>query len=139
MQSIFHDGGISIHTRNFKYGKLVTGELVCVQSTLVRRMRSHFLTFPWGVEVILGMNGYIWVGKPKKAVAELDLDAIYSSELSETSREERGQIIRTSFAIKCLDKLFRNIDDASIAETYNRIKDIALKDLGQFDVSSLMQ
>ena len=85
------------------------------------------------------MNGYIWVGKPKKAVAELDLDAIYSSELSETSREERGQIIRTSFAIKCLDKLFRNIDDASIAETYNRIKDIALKDLGQFNVSSLMQ
>lgn len=96
-------------------------------------MRSHFLTFSWGVEVILGMNGYIWVGKPRKAIAELDLDAIYSSELAETSREEREQIIRTCAAIRFLDKTFRNIDDNSITEMYQRIKDLPLKDLGSFD------
>lgn len=99
-------------------------------------MRSHFITFSWGVEVILGMNGYIWVGKPRKAVAELDLDAIYSSELSEISREEREQIIRTCCAIRCLDKIFRNIDDASITDMYQKIKDIPLKDLGSFDPSN---
>ena len=96
-------------------------------------MRSHFIIFSWGVEVILGMNGYIWVGKPRKAISELDLDAIYSSELTETTREEREQIIRTSFTIRCLDKIFRNIDDSSISEMYQRIKDIPLKDLGSFD------
>ena len=115
---------------------MVTGELVSVQSTLVRRMRSHFVTFSWGVEVILGMNGYIWVGKPRKAISELDLDAIYSSELSETTREEREQIIRTSFAIRCLDKIFKNIDDSSISVMYERIKGISLKDLGSFDPTS---
>lgn len=112
---------------------MVTGELVSVQSTLIRRMRSHFLTFSWGVEVILGMNGYIWVGKPRKAIADLDLDAVYSSELAETSREEREQIIRTCFAIRCLDRMFRNIDDATITEMYQRIKDLPLKDLGAFE------
>ena len=99
-------------------------------------MRSHFVTFSWGIEVILGMNGYIWVGKPRKAISELDLDAIYSSELTETTREERGQIIRTTFAIRCLDKIFRNIDDSSISEMYQRVKDIPLKDLGSFDPSN---
>lgn len=116
---------------------MVTGELVSVQSTLIRRMRSHFITFSWGVEVILGMNGYIWVGKPRKAISELDLDAIYSSELTETTREEREQIIRTTFAIRCLDKLFRNIDDSTISEMYQKIKDIPLKELGSFDPSKV--
>lgn len=96
-------------------------------------MRSHFVIFNWGVEVILGMNGYIWVGKPRKSISELDLDAIYSSELSETSRNEREKIIRTAFSIRCLDKLFRNIDDSSISEMYQRVKGIPLKDLGKFD------
>jgi len=96
-------------------------------------MRSHFITFSWGVEVILGMNGYIWVGKPRKAIAELDLDAIYSSELAEISSEEREQIIRTCCSIRCLDKIFRNIDDHSITEMYQRIKNFPLKDLGSFD------
>lgn len=96
-------------------------------------MRSHFITFSWGIEVILGMNGYIWVGKPRKPISELDLDAIYSSELTEISREEREQIIRTSFAIRCLDRIFRNIDDSSISDMYQRIKDIPLKNLGSFD------
>ena len=99
-------------------------------------MRSHFITFPWGVEVILGMNGYIWVGKPRKAITELDLDAIYSSELSQTTPEEREEIIRTCCAIRCLDNIFRNIDDCSITEMYKRIKGLPLKDLGSFDPSS---
>lgn len=87
--------------------------------------------------MILGMNGYIWVGKPRKAISELDLDAIYSSELTETTREEREQIIRTTFAIRCLDKLFRNIDDSTISEMYQKIKDIPLKELGSFDPSKV--
>lgn len=95
-------------------------------------MRSHFITFPWGVEVILGMNGYIWVGKPRKAIAELDLDAIYSSELSDVSRQERELIARTSSAILFLDKLFQNIDEESISSMYYKIYQVPLKDLGSF-------
>ena len=79
------------------------------------------------------MNGYIWVGKPRKAIAELDLDAIYSSKLDETSRTDREQIIRTCCVIRCLDTIFRNIDDSSISEMYQRIKDIPLKNLGSFN------
>ena len=83
------------------------------------------------------MNGYVWVGKPRKAISELDLDAIYSSELTETTEKNIEKIIRTTFAIRCLDKLFRNIDDSTISEMYQRIKDIPLKELGSFDPSKV--
>lgn len=138
VQSLYQDGAIGIHTRNFKYGKLVTGQLVAVQSALIRRSRSHFLVFPWGVEVILGMNGYVWVGKPRKAIGELDLDAIYSSELDVVSRPEREAIARTSTAIVLLDQLFHSIDEDSITTMYAHIATVPLKELGAFDPSTVL-
>jgi hypothetical protein len=30
---------------------------------LIRRLKSHFITLPCGVDVILGLNGFIWVMK----------------------------------------------------------------------------
>ncbi|PJF17809.1 Exosome complex component RRP4, partial [Paramicrosporidium saccamoebae] len=116
---IIVDGAFGIHTRNLKYGKLVTGELVNVQPNLVRRSRSHFLLLSWDVEVILGLNGYIWVGLPRKTPNEQDLDAIYSSELQPISVQQREQISRTRNCILALDKCFRSIDEDSITFVYN--------------------
>jgi hypothetical protein len=75
---------IQLHTRSLKYGKvsssalpsvqslsspslqLRNGQLVTVPASLIRRLKSHFYTLPppcgpQGVDVILGVNGYIWV------------------------------------------------------------------------------
>ena len=61
IQMISGDGQISLHTRTLKYGKLENGQLIIVPPSLVKRLPQHYVTFPWGVDVILGRNGYIWI------------------------------------------------------------------------------
>lgn len=57
---------MSLHTRSLKYGKLRNGQLVIVPPRLIRRLKSHFVHLPKpcgpsGVDVIIGMNGFVWV------------------------------------------------------------------------------
>jgi exosome complex component RRP4 len=64
--------------------QLRNGQLVAVPPALVRRLKSHFLSLSCGVDVILGLNGYIWVSKhvPQSAQAGeegFDAEAVYSS------------------------------------------------------------
>jgi exosome complex component RRP4 len=108
-----------VHTRSLKYGKLVSGELIVVQPSLIKRSRSHFLLLDWGVEVILGVNGYVWIGKPRKAPDQQDLDAIYSPKLEPISREERVAICRTRNCILALNSAFILIDEDSICRTFD--------------------
>ena len=61
IQNIGADGQISLHTRSMKYGKLENGQLIVAPSSLVKRLAQHYISFPWGVDVILGRNGYIWI------------------------------------------------------------------------------
>lgn len=63
VQKIHHkDHTISLHTRTEKYGKLSNGLLVVVEQRLVKRVQQHFVQLECGVSLILGINGYIWVG-----------------------------------------------------------------------------
>lgn len=64
------DGAASLHTRNNKFGKLRSGSLVVVPPSLIRRMKSHFYQFSFGVHVTIGMNGYIWISPGKKQAAD---------------------------------------------------------------------
>jgi len=61
IQNIGADGVISLHTRSLKYGKLENGQLIVVPSSLVKRLPQHYISFPWGVDVILGRNGFVWI------------------------------------------------------------------------------
>jgi exosome complex component RRP4 len=131
---LYQDGAFGIHTRNLKYGKLVTGELVTVQSSLVKRSRSHFHLFNWGVEVILGLNGYIWVGKPRKTPDEQDLDAIYSSDLQPVTPQERDDIARTRNCITALDRCFKLIDEESITRVYGASKQFKVHEILNGDI-----
>lgn len=59
--------------------------LVCVPPALVRRLKSHFLTLPSGVDLVLGLNGYIWISKhvqDHEQVGEdgFDAEAVYSNK-----------------------------------------------------------
>lgn len=63
VQGLFSDQSAALQTRNTRFGKLRNGCLVLVPPTLVKRCKSHFHTLPCGVDVILGLNGYIWVCK----------------------------------------------------------------------------
>jgi exosome complex component RRP4 len=72
VQSFYADGAVALHTRSLKYGRLSGGQLVRVMPTLVKRVKQHFhrlsqeqLRGAGGdVEVLLGCNGFVWVGTP---------------------------------------------------------------------------
>jgi hypothetical protein len=62
VQSFFSDGGVALHTRSAKYGRLSRGLLVCVQPVLIKRLKQHFFSLPaHHVDVVLGCNGWVWV------------------------------------------------------------------------------
>ena len=43
--------------------QLKNGQLVTVPPALIVRLKSHFHSLPFGVDLIVGLNGYIWVSK----------------------------------------------------------------------------
>lgn len=65
--------------------QLRTGQLVTIPPTLVRRLKSHFFSLPCGVDVILGMNGFVWVQKhvlsqhQKEGEDGFDAEGVYSN------------------------------------------------------------
>lgn len=103
VQAFFADGAMSLHTRSLRYGKvclplamyfvpllimlfqLRNGQLVIVPPILIRRLKSHFVSLPCGVDLILGLNGYIWVSKHVKQNEQegeegFDSEAVYSNK-----------------------------------------------------------
>jgi exosome complex component RRP4 len=126
VQTLFADGALGIHTRNARYGKLLTGELIAVQPSLIKRAKSHFGLTDWGVELIIGINGYIWVGKPRKVILKsttmMDLDeaslTLYNNDVESVSFNERESITRTKNVIVMMDKYYCMIDEFSIKHAY---------------------
>ena len=59
--------------------------LVTVPPILVRRLKSHFVALPSGVDLVLGLNGYIWISKHVKEFEQegeegFDAEAVYSNK-----------------------------------------------------------
>ncbi len=61
IQNVMIDGTISLHTRSLKYGKLENGIYYQVPSVLIKRLAQHYVTLPYGLDIILGKNGCIWI------------------------------------------------------------------------------
>ncbi|KAH7105943.1 hypothetical protein BKA62DRAFT_747802 [Auriculariales sp. MPI-PUGE-AT-0066] len=87
VQAFFVDGTMSLHTRSLRYGKLRNGQLVTVPPVLVRRLKSHFIALSCDVDLILGLNGRIWVSKhvqqPEDGAddaGEIDASLVYSNQ-----------------------------------------------------------
>lgn len=59
--SFYRDGGMSVQTRNLKYGKLENGRLVVIPQSLLGACKHHFVSLRCGVDVVLGNNGYLWL------------------------------------------------------------------------------
>lgn len=98
VQAFFADGAMSLHTRSLKYGKvrpvlydrgradpcfqLRNGMLVIVPPSLIVRLKSHFNSLPCGVDLIIGLNGYIWVSKTVAKALKMDGEEIGFGEES---------------------------------------------------------
>ncbi|KAF9244137.1 hypothetical protein BU15DRAFT_86090 [Melanogaster broomeanus] len=141
VQAFFSDGAMSLHTRSLKYGKLRNGQLVIVPSVLVRRLKSHFISLPCGVNLILGLNGYIWVSKhiPDSDQGDegFDAEAVYSNQNDNIDIATRSAISRVSNIIRILADQFVPLTDTLLLEAYDWVierevdtKDFVLGDVG---------
>ncbi|KAL1760414.1 hypothetical protein FB107DRAFT_286955 [Schizophyllum commune] len=123
VQAIMGDGSMSLHTRSLRYGKLRNGQLVTVPPILVKRLKSHFITLPCDVDLILGLNGYIWVSKHVLASQQVgeegfDAEAVYSNRNDDIPATTRASISRVSSIIRTLAMHNVPLTDALILEAY---------------------
>ncbi len=61
MQDVSSRGVLTLQTRNLRYGRLENGSFCWVPAGLVERLPQHYLSLPWGADVLLGCNGGIWM------------------------------------------------------------------------------
>ncbi|KLO18000.1 hypothetical protein SCHPADRAFT_913403 [Schizopora paradoxa] len=136
VQAFFADGAMSLHTRSLKYGKLRNGQLVTVPPILILRLKSHFYSLPCGVDLILGLNGYIWVSKHVKDNEQegeegFDAEAVYSNQNDEIDDATRAAVARVSNVIRVLAAHFVPLNDTVLVEAYEWVveQEYTVKDL----------
>ncbi|KAG9104238.1 exosome non-catalytic core subunit rrp4 [Ceratobasidium sp. 370] len=128
VQSLFGDGSISLHTRSLRYGKLRNGQLVIIAPGLIRRLKSHFFSLPCGVDVIMGLNGYIWLSKHVKEMNQVgeegfDAEAVYSNKNDPIDTTTSRAIARVSNVIRVLARHHIPLTDHLIEQTYEWVID----------------
>eukprot|EP00035_Acanthoeca_spectabilis_P034300 m.28278 g.28278 ORF g.28278 m.28278 type:complete len:290 (-) comp6529_c0_seq1:900-1769(-) len=140
VQSIFQDGAPSLHTRSLKYGKLTMGSFVSVVPALVKRCKNHFHKLPCGVSVVLGNNGYIWVGVEKDTEGQASDSGAAAMDSSPASasvgRGVREKIARVRNVILALASQGLAIFDTTIIYAYEDSEHRAVKDLADPEVAA---
>lgn len=117
VQKLMHDGSMSMHTRNDKYGKLTQGQFVEVPPLIVKRCKQHFHSLDFGVDIILGNNGYVWIQKtiqPGDAAQETDFAT-------------REKIARVRNCVVALSKMHIAIFKETILDTYESSLQLGLQ------------
>lgn len=136
VQSLYQDGSASLHTRSLKYGKLRNGVFMSVSGTgggggVVRARRQVWTidTVHGGgkVDVILGVNGYIWISKHVEVVGsdtaitrieESVSSTVYSSQNDEIPGETRREIARIRGVITLLVEEGLRVDEDMVMRGY---------------------
>ncbi|KAK4503793.1 hypothetical protein PRZ48_004708 [Zasmidium cellare] len=135
VQSLFQDGSASLHTRSLKYGKLRNGHFMAVSGMgggagVVRSKRQIFTlqTARGGeVDVILGVNGYIWIAKHVEEkreevglnrLEETASQSMYSSQNDEISSETRREIARLAGCIRVLAEGSVKVEEDNLRRAY---------------------
>uniref|UniRef100_A0A1I7XG84 KH_dom_type_1 domain-containing protein n=1 Tax=Heterorhabditis bacteriophora TaxID=37862 RepID=A0A1I7XG84_HETBA len=133
VQQIHHDGVMSLHTRNLKYGKLAQGIMIKVPSYLVKRRKTHFHSLPSGAAVIIGCNGFIWISPELSE----DPDGGYNQDLDEIIPLETRRIMaRLAACIRLLADHCVSIYDTTITITYDLSMPYTIKDMQQFEIGA---
>ncbi|KAK9139558.1 hypothetical protein Scep_009239 [Stephania cephalantha] len=127
------DGTLHLQARSRKYGKLEKGQLLTVSPYLVKRSKQHFHHLEeFGIDLILGSNGYIWIGEHVEARDNQENPSNQQNDTSNgryvnlavpektyTALEKRQQICRIANAIRVLSSLGFNMTKEIIMEIVN--------------------
>ncbi|XP_016650653.1 PREDICTED: exosome complex component RRP4 homolog [Prunus mume] len=131
----FQHDGLHLQARSQKYGKLGRGQLLTLPPYLVKRRKQHFHHLEnYGIDLIIGCNGFIWVGEHVQVTDDMVVDQVNKSEQDDakpdensispedqeknhTQQETRENICRAANAIRVLSTLGFNITVEVITET----------------------
>ncbi|KAF2435813.1 hypothetical protein EJ08DRAFT_667746 [Tothia fuscella] len=140
VQSVYESGQATLHTRSTKYGKLRNGFFMSVSGAggggLARkggiaRSRRQVFTLSTGrgggdIDVILGVNGFIWIAKhvkpkmeegPNRLEESVSMD-VYSSQNNDIGVETRREIARVAGVIRALVEGGRRVDEEMVVKAY---------------------
>ncbi|CAA7030552.1 unnamed protein product [Microthlaspi erraticum] len=114
----FHkDGSLILRVRSQKHGKLDKGQLLKVDPYLVKRIKPQFHYIEsLGIDLILGCNGFIWVGEHGHVRDPMTKNT--RKEQSHTPLETRQTICRIGNAIQVLSNLGFTMTLEVIMETF---------------------
>jgi exosome complex component RRP4 len=136
------DGGVTLQTRNLKYGNLKNGIFVKVNSNLIKKMKNHFVELVNNVKCILGRNGYIFI-----YYSTIKLSSEYFTDDQNTinmfnkeeklSLESLNLIVLFKNIILCMNSLDIPIDFKSILKFFSAYCE--LKGLIEGGCSDLMK
>lgn len=150
VQQLFGDGGAALHTRSLKYGKLRNGVFVAVSGTGggggVVRSRRQVWTMEAAngggtLDVVLGVNGYVWISKHVETPEDLDNKAtatgitnleesvsatMYSSQNDRIEVETMREIARIRGVVTALVENGLRVDEDMVMKGYAEACEIAL-------------
>ncbi|KAF2703256.1 hypothetical protein K504DRAFT_392714 [Pleomassaria siparia CBS 279.74] len=140
VQSLHQDNTASLHTRSLKYGKLrnglftsltgAGGGILSRRGGVVRSRRQVFTlnTAAGEIDVVLGVNGYIWVSKHVETKGEKDAgitkleetvsETLYSSQNEDLEPGVLKEITRVSTLIKGMVACGTRVDEDMIVRVY---------------------
>ena len=143
VQAVYQDGAASLHTRSLKYGKLRNGAFMAVAGAGggggVLRSRRQVWTMATAhgggaVDVILGVNGFIWICKhtaaeaatpqaatPQAAMTRAEesvTDAVYSNQNDEIGVPTRKEIARICGCVRALTEAGVRVEEGVITRAY---------------------
>lgn len=149
VQSLHQDGSASLHTRSLKYGKLRNGFFMSVSGVgggggVVRARRQVWTidTVHGGgkVDVILGVNGYIWISKHVEPaggdtsitrIEESISSTVYSSQNDEIEPETRREIARIRDVIQLLVEEGLRVDEDMVMKGYEAAVEVDNENEGE--------
>lgn len=116
-----HDGSLHLQARSQKYGKLERGQLLRIQAYLVKRRKQHFHHLEqYGIDLILGCNGFVWIGEHAEPIdSEIleDRDNIPKDKQRDTPLDVRRNICRISNSVRLLSALGFALSVEAIVDT----------------------
>ncbi|CAH1131942.1 unnamed protein product [Ceutorhynchus assimilis] len=130
VQSIFVDGTLSLHTRSLRYGKLAQGILVKVFPSLIKKTKLHYHNLPFGVGIILGNNGYVWISPPVSTTELEGNEGGFVQNLEEViPRDIREAMARVRNCILALAQSYMMLFNTSVVVAYEESLKYAVHEL----------
>ncbi|KAG7036378.1 Exosome complex component RRP4-like protein [Cucurbita argyrosperma subsp. argyrosperma] len=118
----FQHDGLHLQARSQKYGKLERGQLLTVSPYLVKRRKQHFHHLEqYGIDLILGCNGFIWIGEHVDPTEDMMVeDPINKSE-------QKGSKFEGSFGNQVQERIYTPLETRqNICRTANAIRVLSI-------------